>query len=239
MSVATITETSTTVAPAVAVDTARPRRTPNPVLQSLTPLIVDAGVPLAAYYALKAAGLGTVSALAVSSALPALRVVWGLVKDRRVNGFAALILCVNAASIALSVVTGDPRLMLAKDSAVSSVVGVGILVSAFAGRPVMRNALKPAVVKNSVRHAAAWERLQAASPRFRRLERNFSLVWGVALTAECVVRIVGAYTVPVDTMVAAGTGVMVATMVLAFLVSGNRAVVPMRIMIGQEAAKSL
>ncbi|CAM5332288.1 hypothetical protein GCM10010329_37830 [Streptomyces spiroverticillatus] len=240
MSVATITETSTTVAPEVrpaVAPEARPTRAPHPMLQSLAPLLLDAGVPMAAYYALKAAGTGTVAALAISSAIPAVRVVWGIVKNRRLNGFAALILCVNVVSIALSTVTGDPRLMLAKDSAVSSVVGFGILFSAFAGRPVMRTALKPAVVKASAARAAAWDRLLETSARFRRFERNFSLVWGTALVAECAVRIVGAYTVPVDTMVALGGGIMIATIVLAIMLSGGLAVVPMQYMVGEEAER--
>jgi hypothetical protein len=241
MSVATITETSTVAVPAerpaAEVRPVRAPRTPHPMLQSLAPLIVDAGLPIAAYYALKAMGTGTVAALALSSALPALRVVWGIVKNRRLNGFAALILCVNAASIALSAVTGDPRLMLAKDSAIASVVGFGILFSAFAGRPVMRTALRPSVVKASAGRAAAWDRLLETSARFRRFERTFSVIWGTALVLECAVRIVGAYTVPVDTMVALGGGIAVATIVVAIMLSGALAVVPMQKMTGQEAAR--
>lgn len=41
----------------------------NALLDSLMPLLVDVGVPLASYYALKAAGLGTFAALAWSSVL--------------------------------------------------------------------------------------------------------------------------------------------------------------------------
>ncbi|MFJ9676804.1 hypothetical protein ACIRP2_01915 [Streptomyces sp. NPDC101194] len=52
-------------------------------------------------------------------------------------------------------------------------------------------------------------------------------MWGAALLGECVVRTVGAYTVPVDTMVWLGTVVMVATPVFAFLVSGRVGAVPM------------
>ncbi|MEU5895830.1 hypothetical protein [Streptomyces venezuelae] len=35
----------------------------------------------------------------------------------------------------------------------------------------------------------------------RPLERMFSVVWGAALFGEAVLRVVGAYTLPVDTMV--------------------------------------
>lgn len=45
-------------------------------LQALTPLILDAGVPLASYYLLTSAGLSVTAALAWSSVAPAGRVLW-------------------------------------------------------------------------------------------------------------------------------------------------------------------
>jgi hypothetical protein len=104
---------------------------------------------------MRAAGVALAPALAVSSIIPAVRTVPGLVKDRSVNGLAALIVVVNVVSIAVTFWTGDPRLMLAKDG----------------------------------------------SPRFGRLERIFSPVWGVTLLAECVTRVICAFTLPVNTMV--------------------------------------
>lgn len=61
-------------------------------------------------------------------------------------------------------------------------------------------------------------------------------MWGTVLLGECVARIVGAYTLPVETMVWLGTVVMVASMVLAFLISGRFAVVPMERMLERELA---
>lgn len=84
---------------------------------ALRPLILDLGVPLGSYYLMRAAGVALVPALAVSSIIPAVRTVAGLVKDRSVNGLAALIVVVNVVSIAVTFWTGDPRLMLAKDAA--------------------------------------------------------------------------------------------------------------------------
>ncbi|CAM5293416.1 hypothetical protein SALBM311S_05184 [Streptomyces alboniger] len=69
--------------------------------------------------------MSTVAALGWSSVLPAVRTGWSAVKDRTVNGLAALILFVNVVGLLLGFVAGDPRLMLAKDSGVSSVVGMG------------------------------------------------------------------------------------------------------------------
>lgn len=85
--------------------------------------------------------------------------------------------------------------------------------------------------------AAAWERLGSGSSRFRRAERTFSVVWGVALLGECVARIVGVYVLPVDTMVWLGTLVLAGAMVVAVLVGGALAVDPMKGMLRDEVAR--
>ncbi|MFJ2087919.1 VC0807 family protein [Streptomyces sp. NPDC087901] len=207
------------------------------LLDSMMPLLVDVAVPLASYYLLKAAGMGTFGALAWSSVVPGVRTVWGVVRDRRLNGLAALMVTVNAVGLLLSLVAGDPRLMLLKDSGVSSTIGLVVLVTAFRGRPMMSAGLRPWLTRGEAGKSAAWLRLSTESAAFRRAEVRFSAVWGAALLGECAVRAVGAYTVPVETMVWAGTVVLVAAMVLAFVVSGRVAVVPMERMI-EEAAGS-
>ncbi|GLP67475.1 hypothetical protein TUSST3_40970 [Streptomyces sp. TUS-ST3] len=202
---------------------------------NLVPLIVDVAVPIGAYYLLKdGLGMSTLMALGLSSVVPAVRTGWSVVKERTVNGLAALILVVNIAGLLLSFVAGDPRLMLAKDSGVSSVVGIGILVSVALGRPMMTAGMKPWLVKGIAEREAAWGRLLAGSEDFRRAERRFSVVWGVVLLGECVLRVVGAYTLPVDTMVWLGSVVMIVSMAVAFLVSGAIGAGPMARMLIAE-----
>lgn len=138
----------------------------------------------------------------------------------------------------LSLVSGDPRLMLAKDSGVSSTIGIGILISVALGRPMMTAAVKPFLVKGDAVREAAWARLESgasvASADFRKRERAFSIVWGVVLLVECVVRVVGAYTVPVDTMVWLGSVVMVVAMGIGFVVGGALGAGPMAAMVAFE-----
>ncbi|MFG2290286.1 VC0807 family protein [Streptomyces sp. NPDC048595] len=207
----------------------------NPLVASLTPLVVDAGIPIASYYVLSSGfGLSTLAALGWSSVVPALRTVWGLVAGRGVNGLALLILIVNVVGLAMSAVAGDARLMLAKDSAVSSVVGIAVLLSVRTKRPLMTAGLKPWVTKGSEAGDAAWERLTAGSERFRRAERRFSAIWGTALLTECVLKVVGAYTVPVETMVWLGTVLTVVAVLLAMLIAGGSCADPMEKMVKAE-----
>jgi hypothetical protein len=110
----------------------RPAESPQATLR---PLLLDLAIPLGSYYLLRAAGVGLVTALAASSVWPAARTVAGVVRDRTVNGLALLIVVVNVASIAISFWSGDPRLMLAKDAAITSTIGIAILISAGTSRP--------------------------------------------------------------------------------------------------------
>ena len=208
-------------------------------LRTFKPLLVDVAVPIGAYYLLKEAfGMSTFGALAWSSVVPAVRTVYGVVKERTTNALALLTLVVNVVSLVAGFVSGDPRLMLAKDGAVSSTLAIGILVSVVLGKPAMTAGMKPFLVKGDADREAAWERLAsgtvAGSDAFRRKERTFSLVWGTALLFECVARVVGAYTVPVDTMVWLGTAVIAVVLTVAFVVGGGLAAEPMARLLAAE-----
>jgi hypothetical protein len=74
-------------------------------------------------------------------------------------------------------------------------------------------------------------------PRFRRLELAFSTIWGLALLAECAARLVGAYTLPVTTMVWLGTVMTLGSIGLAIVV-GGAAAGPIHKMIDAEATAS-
>jgi hypothetical protein len=176
---------------------------PVPRFAAFAPLAIDAGLPLAGYWLLtNGFGVDTVTALAASSVPPALSAIWTAIRKRRLNGLAALILATTAAGLALAGVTGDPRLLLAKDGLTSSVIGIAILLSVALKRPLMSAVMKPLITKGDPTRMAAWDRLSATSPDFRATERTFSTVWGLAFLTECAARVVGAYTLPVTTMLA-------------------------------------
>ena len=201
---------------------------------ALRPLVFDLGVPLGSYYLLRKLGVDLVPSLALSSVVPGVRAVVGLVRDRTFNGLATLIVVVNVVSIAVSFWTGDPRIMLAKDGAVSSTIGIAIMLSVLVGRPLMTAGLKPMIVKGSASMATAFDRLSATSPRFRRLERLFSLVWGVILLSECGAKVFCAFTLPVGTMVWLSSVMVLGAIAVGIVVSSVFSV-PMDTMVRRAA----
>jgi hypothetical protein len=205
---------------------------------ALRPLLIDVGIPVGVYYLLRNAfGVSLWLSLALSSIGPAVRAIAGLAAERKLNLLAALMLAVNLAGIAVSFLAGDPRAMIAKDSIVTSVIAFAILGSVALRRPLMSAGLKPFMTRGEPQRTAAWDRLSAASPRFRRLELLFSTTWGLVLLAECAARLAGAYALPVTTMVWLGT-VMTLGAIAVAIVAGGAAVGPIQTMIDAEAAAS-
>ncbi|MDF3289524.1 VC0807 family protein [Streptomyces silvisoli] len=210
------------------------------MLNNFKPLVLDLGLPLGSYYLLHDAfGVDLLLSLALSSVPPAVRTFYGWLRDRSLNGLAALMLVMNIVGIALSFTSGSPRIMVAKDSGTSSVFAIVLIVSAFSGKPLMSAGLRPWLVKGNADRATALDRLTATSARFRRMDRKFTLIWGATLFVECVARVIGAFTLPVATMVWLSNVLLIAAIVLASVVGGAVAADPMEKMIDAELAPTL
>ncbi|WP_269853368.1 VC0807 family protein [Streptomyces sp. RPT161] len=210
------------------------------MLNNFKPLVLDIGLPLGSYYLLHDAfGVDLLLSLALSSVPPAVRTLYGWLRDRSLNGLAALMLVMNIVGIALSFTSGSPRIMVAKDSGTSSVFAIVLIVSAFSGKPLMSAGLRPWLVKGNADRATALDRLTATSARFRRMDRKFTLIWGATLLVECVARVIGAFTLPVATMVWLSNVLLIAAIVLASVVGGAVAADPMEKMIDAELAPTL
>jgi hypothetical protein len=203
-------------------------------LRTLRDLAIDLGIPLGSYYLLRDGfGLSLWLSLAVSSIGPAIRSGYGLIVKRELNTLAILMLIVNIAGIGVSFVTGDPRALIAKDSVVSSVIGFSMLGSVALRRPIMTPGLRIFLTKGTDRREAAWERLHGTSATFRRLDGLYTVIWGMALLAECTARLIGAYALPVTTMVWLG-GVMTMGAIGVAIVAGGVAAGPMLHMVEHD-----
>jgi ABC-type sugar transport system ATPase subunit len=84
---------------------------------------------------------------------------------------------------------------------------------------------------------AGQSRLAAGSARFRRFELLYSTIWGVALLADCAARLVGAYTLPVTTMVWMSTVLTLSAIGVGVMVGGAVAAMPILRMIETEVRK--
>lgn len=97
-------------------------------LPLLTMLIIDIGLPLAIYYICKK-WLSQLVALIISGIPPLLWVIYVFWKKRRIDILGCIIVFTFVLSAVLSVISGDVRLALLRDSTVTAIVSVVFLVT--------------------------------------------------------------------------------------------------------------
>ncbi|MGX6600685.1 VC0807 family protein [Micromonosporaceae bacterium Da 78-11] len=167
----------------------------------------DLGLPLVAYYGLHAAGVDDTTALLSATSAAAARAVWVAVRSRMISPFSVLMGAVFGVGLLFTLLTGDPRFMLIKHSAMAAVSGVAFLVTARARRPLTLAAQQSFMPGRAGELAAAF----AADPQVRHGHRVASLVWGLGLLTEAAVRVALVYALPLDVMVGVSTGLTVVT----------------------------
>lgn len=194
----------------------------NPSASVLRTLGVEIAVPLGVYYGLHSLGASDFTALALAGVFPLARTLFQFAKNRTLNGLALVVLVTNVAGMLLTFVSGDARMMIAKDSIGSGITGLVILISAFTAQPIMTKALRPFLTHGDADHEAAWERLRG-NARFEAAVRRSSFVWGVGFMLESAARVVGAFTLPVSTMVWLSTVIFIGSFAVIMLISGASA----------------
>lgn len=206
----TSTETASTTGPEGTPSIASVK--PAAMVRTLT---IDIGLPLAAYYVLHLLGVSDVPALLAATAIVVVRIIVGAVRTRTLNLFAAVMLVVFGLSTALTIISGDPTIVLLKNPITTGVVGVVFLVSVRFGRPLT-------LAAGQSFHPARSEELAEqyhSNPNVRRGHRVTSVVWGTALALEALVRVPLVYLLPISVMVGLGEALTIA--VLAALTTWN------------------
>lgn len=177
-------------------------------------IVFDIAAPIALYYGLRAAGLSSLAALAIGAVIPAASAAWVLIRQRRANMVALLVLGTMAASLVISVISHSPRFLLAKDGLITSVWGIWFLASLGARRPAAFLFARPLMEGRRVFAVRDWDALWDAEPRFRRIWRVSTVIWGLALLADAVIRVVMAYTLPVGVVPGLGGALYPVTFVV-------------------------
>ena len=182
-------------------------------IRSLLPtLVVDLVLPIGGYYLLRQFGVDEWIALAAGGVVSGLVLVAGIVRSRRVDGTAVLMLGLFAFGLLTLLLTGDERFAIAKDSLISLVLGLLFLGSLLTARPL----LLVLVAKTAPAVVARYE----DSPAVRRTVRFATLLWGVGLLADAALRVVLVYALPVDVMVVGSP--LLTVLVIAVLVVVTR-----------------
>lgn len=166
-----------------------------------TIVIVDIAVPLALYSGLTSAGLSPVTALVLSGVFPALSVITGAIRHRRLEVVGALVLAGIVLGAVLGLAFHSARLVLVEGSVPTAVFGVACLGSLLLGkRPLMYCFALEFIGPDSARGremAGLWQ-----YDGFRQIWRVITAAWGVAFLVEAALRVVIIYSTSVSTSLA-------------------------------------
>ncbi len=164
--------------------------------------------PIVLYYALRAAGLGVYLALLIGAVAPLLGAVVNLIRRERLDFLGLFMLSMLLLSAGVSLLSGSPRFLLAKDGWLTGVSGLWMLCSVRARRPLTYLFARPLLEGVTARLAGSssvsWDSLWERAPRFRHIWRVATVIWGLALLIDAAIRVLMAYTLPVDVVPALG-----------------------------------
>jgi hypothetical protein len=198
------------------------KTTNQPASSLVKTLAIEIAVPTGVYYALHSFGASDFTALAAAGVFPLARTLYQFAKDRTLNGLAIVVLITNVVGMLLTFVTGDARMMIAKDSLGSGITGLVILASVFTAAPIMTKTMRPFLTRGNADREAAWERLSGTA-QFDAILRRCSVIWGIGFAIESAVRIAGAFTLPVSTMVWLSTVIFASSFAVIMVVAGKAA----------------
>ena len=166
-------------------------------LRGLLPsLAFGAAAPLVAYEMLSSRGVADAPALTISAIFPLIGITLSLVRTRRVDMIGLISLIFIVVGVATSVLTGDTRFILIKESLLTGLFGLVCLVSLLLPRPLMfyfgRQLSSGGDPTRSAAFEAMWE-----YPTFRQVNRNITLLWGVGMLLEAGLRIALSFVLPI------------------------------------------
>ncbi|KDF01062.1 hypothetical protein Y900_019520 [Mycolicibacterium aromaticivorans JS19b1 = JCM 16368] len=187
----------------------------RPVLQTVA---ADVAPPLIAYYGLRAAGVSEYVALLSATVLSGLRVIYSVVRVRRLDPFAVYLLLTFGLSLVVGLSTTDPKLVLVGNTVVNGIGGLIFLGSCVIGTPLTQ------VVSD--RFSNADEEAEAAdADRRRRIHVRLSAMWGLGLLLEVAFRLIVIGKFSVDTANGVNsviTVVVIGVLVMATVVTARR-----------------
>jgi hypothetical protein len=134
-------------------------------------VLVDAVAPYAVYE-LARPYTGDLAALALSALAPAIESVWSVIRKRKLDVVSGLVLAGIAVSLVLIALGGSERVLLLRDSLVTSIVGVAIAISAAFPKPILYYLFR---------------QIQGGEPALGPM-RVLSVVLGLGLVGEMAVR---------------------------------------------------
>ncbi|AEV84660.1 membrane protein [Actinoplanes sp. SE50] len=176
-------------------------------------MVFNLVLPLITYQVLTGHGAGEVTALLASGVWPVLETVVLLAIRRTWDEFSIFTLILLLLGVVSALGFNSPRLILVKESAITGLFGVALLVSLLAPRPLMFYFGRKFATDGTPESIAWWNGMWQF-PGFRHSQRLITIVWGITMLSEALIRIALAYVLSTGTM-------LVVSSILPYVVFGG------------------
>ncbi|PVZ84396.1 hypothetical protein C9426_23340 [Serratia sp. S1B] len=130
---------------------------------------------------------GEVIGLLASTVPPLLWSIIGLIRFRRLDALSMLVLAGILLSFVAMLFGGDPRMLLMRESLVSGLIGVAFAASFWLRKPLLYYLARATVGRERTDGSTHFEEWYAR-PEGRRAIRTMTLVWGVGLMGETLLK---------------------------------------------------
>jgi len=158
-------------------------------LRGMAPSILVNGVlTLLAYQVLVGRHLSSVTALMLTALIPAAWTVGSVARTRRVDALGALSLIFIALGLVASLISGNARFILIKESFLTGLFGLVFLGSFLLPRPLMFYFGRQFATGGDPPRIARWEGLWQYES-FRHGNRVMTAVWGIGFVLEAAARV--------------------------------------------------
>lgn len=170
--------------------------------------LFDIVAPVVVYYGARGFGASVWVALIAGGTVPAFGMIARLLRRRQADTMGLLMLAALACSTAISLISGSTRALLARDGLTTGAWAGYMYLSLLARRPATYVVSRPLLEGRRVFDPAArswarpvsesWDEIWERTPDFRRIWRVCTVIWGSAILIDAIVRVVMAYTLPIN-----------------------------------------
>ncbi len=188
--------TSPTPSPEPTTTAPTPRESRSSPWGFVVVVVCDIVLPVGLYYVLRATGTSEITALLLSGSAPALHTLHSAIRHRKLDAIGVFTVALLLVSALATLLTSDPRIALARNGLFTALAGVWLLVTLFTARPFTYQALRTLLPGRM----AKLEQLWRSDAAFRRVWRALTVLWGVGLLGDALLRLIMAYTLPIDSV---------------------------------------
>jgi hypothetical protein len=170
----------------------------------------DFGLPVALYYGLRLGGVSVYLSLLAGALVSAVSALVPLARNRRLDGVSGFMTVMMLGSVGVSLVSGSTRFLLAREALLTGVTGIWFIASIWTGRPLAYQFSRP-LLEGRLHWPDSWETIWETAPRFRRMWRISSVMFGIGTLLDAVARVVMAYTLRPDIVPGLATALYLVT----------------------------